>query len=168
MGGLVTGARVFYQTVDDQIVTLFGVRLRRGFRRLGHYYVASAGDSMRRMGRQRQPDAPGRVRASVDYTNAQTIWLRPSPDAGALSIAAVIAVAEDGLHDVRRRSWTVPVTERAYSPSTDQFVTLAMRTATGIPGARFDVQVSQSLPFMYSSAANGKCSSQCGASSTTV
>ena len=37
------GVRRFYQSVDDQLVTLFGLNLPQGPSSIAHYYVASAG-----------------------------------------------------------------------------------------------------------------------------
>ena len=156
--GLVAGVRVFHQTVDDQILTLFGAptpsSLEKG---LGHYYVASAGDfDATGWGVSLSRTISGWVRASVDYTNAQTVWVRPSPDAAALSSAAVSRLPSDGrIHDVTTTvDGTVPVTD------TRVFVVYRVNShfanADGRghrPGARFDLQVSQSLPFMQFSGA---------------
>ena len=156
--GLVAGVRVFYQTVDDQILTLFGPPTLASFETgLGHYYVASAGDfDATGWGVSVSRTISGRVRASIDYTNAQTIWVRPSPDAGALSSAAVTRLPSDGrLHDVTTTvDGTVPVTD------TRVFVIYRLNSHFADvgghgnrPGARFDLQVSQSLPFMQFSGA---------------
>ena len=37
------GVRRFYQNVDDQLVTLFGLNVPGGPQSVGHYYVANAG-----------------------------------------------------------------------------------------------------------------------------
>ena len=58
-GGLVTGVRAFRQTVDDQIVTLFGVVMPgTASSPLGHY--------LRRVGRRRRCDGLGRERQPDD------------------------------------------------------------------------------------------------------
>jgi hypothetical protein len=156
--GLVAGVRVFHQTVDDQILTLFGAptlgSLKTG---LGHYYVASAGDvDATGWGVSVRGTIAGWARASIDYTNAQTVWVRPSPDADALSIAAVARLPVDGrLHDVA-------TTVEGTVPATDTRVFVVYRVNSHFanldgrgprPGARFDLQVSQSLPFMQFSGA---------------
>lgn len=156
--GLVTGVRVFYQTVDDQILTLFGPRALASLETgLGHYYVASAGDfDATGWGVSLSRTISGRVRASIDYTNAETAWARPSPDVDALSNAALTNLPRDGrLHDLTTTvDGSVPVTE------TRIFVIYRVNSHFADvdghgqgPGARFDLQVSQSLPFMQFSGA---------------
>ena len=157
VGHLVTGVRVFHQTVDDQILTLFGTATPGTEGGLGHYYVASAGDfDSTGWGVSLSRTIPGRVRASIDYTNAQAAWVRPSPDASALSSVAVALLPRDGrLHDVTTTvDGTVPVTD------TRVFVIYRINSrfadADGRghrAGARFDLQLNQSLPFMQFSGA---------------
>jgi hypothetical protein len=158
-GGLVTGVRAFRQTVDDQIVTLFGVVMPGAVpSTLGHYYVASAGDvDARGWGVSVSRTMPARARASVDYTNVQSRWLSLSPDAGALALVAM-SVLRDGserIHDLTTTiESTLPMTE------TRLFAIYRINSAladadAGAPGAaaRFDVQVNQSLPFLNFSGA---------------
>jgi len=153
-GGLVTGVRAFHQAVDDQIVTLFGVVMPGAVpSTLGHYYVASAGDvDSSGWGVSVSRAMPARVRASVDYTNAQSSWLTRSPDADALALVAIAMRRDAGqrIHDVTTSiESTLPVTE------TRLFAIYKINSAladadAGAPGAgaRFDVQVNQSLPFL--------------------
>ena len=42
-GAAVLGVSRFHQSVDDQLVTLFGLRMPNGPRSVGHYYVGTAG-----------------------------------------------------------------------------------------------------------------------------
>ena len=153
-GGVVTGARVFRQAVDDQLVTLFGVVIPgAASSTLGHYYVASAGDiEARGWGMSVSRTLPARVRASVDYTNAQSTWLRNSPDAGALALVAMSILRQDTerVHDLTTSiESTLPVTDTrlfAVYKINSGFAD-AEAGASGV-GARFDVQVNQSLPFL--------------------
>jgi hypothetical protein len=150
----VTGVRAFHQAVDDQIVTLFGVVMPGAVpSTLGHYYVASAGDvDSSGWGVSVSRAMPARVRASVDYTNAQSSWLTRSPDADALALVAIAMRRDAGqrIHDVTTSiESTLPVTE------TRLFAIYKINSAladadAGAPGAgaRFDVQVNQSLPFL--------------------
>jgi hypothetical protein len=157
--GLVTGVRAFRQTVDDQIVTLFGVVMPGTVpSTLGHYYVASAGDvDALGWGVSVSRTMPARVRASVEYTNAESSWINPSPDAGALALVAM-SMLRDGverIHDLTTSiESTLPVTD------TRLFAIYKINSALadtdgGAPGvgARFDVQVNQSLPFLNFSGA---------------
>jgi hypothetical protein len=96
---VVIGMRVFRQRVDDQIVTLFGVRETR----------AALGPLLRgnrrrrrppRMVGQRQPHVAEGVRASIDYTQASARW-SGSWDEPAISRVAPLAVRDDEhVHDV--------------------------------------------------------------------
>jgi hypothetical protein len=158
-GGLVTGVRAFRQTVDDQMVTLFGVVMPgTAANSLGHYYVASAGDvDATGWGVSVSRTMPARVRASVDYTNAHSTWMRRSPDAAALALVAM-SILRDGterIHDLTTSvESTLPVTETRVFAIYKINSQLA-DTGVGAPGAgaRFDVQVNQSLPFLNFSGA---------------
>jgi hypothetical protein len=158
-GGLVTGVRAFRQAVDDQIITLFGVvRPGAAANTLGHYYVASAGDvDATGWGVSVSRTMPARVRAAVDYTNAHAAWGRRSPDAGALALVAK-SILRDGterIHDLTTTvESTLPVTETRVFAIYKINSQLADADA-GAPGAgaRFDVQVNQSLPFLNFSGA---------------
>jgi hypothetical protein len=158
-GGLVTGVRAFRQTVDDQIVTLFGVvRPGTAASSPGHYYVASAGDvDATGWGVSVSRTLPARVRAAVDYTNAQSTWIRPSPDGGALALVAMSILRDrvQRIHDLTTSIESrVPVTETRVFAIYKINSQLADAGA-GSPGlgSRFDVQVNQSLPFLNFSGA---------------
>jgi hypothetical protein len=158
-GGLVTGVRAFRQTVDNQIVTLFGVMMAGTTpATLGHYYVASAGDvEATGWGASVSRAMPGRVRASVDYTNAHSTWVSGSPDAGPLAIVAMSILRQRAqrMHDVTTSiESTLPVTEtRVFAIyKINSQLSDADAGAPGL-GARFDVQMNQSLPFLNFSGA---------------
>jgi hypothetical protein len=156
-GQLVTGVRVFRQTVDDQILTLFGDATTGAPRGLGHYYVASAGDfEANGWGVSVSRTVPGRVRASVDYTSAEATWA-PPPVTEVLVGAAIARIPspEGRMHDL-----TTSV--ESTMPLTDTRVLLIYKinsrfadesgTADRV-GSRFDLQLNQSLPFMRFSGA---------------
>lgn len=153
-GEVVTGVRVFRQAVEDQTITLFGITTPGTIdTNLGHYYLASAGDfTARGWGVSVSRTIPGLVEASIDYTTATTDWTGRSPDARALGRAGVSLASgrERRLHDLTTSVvGTVPVTD------TRVFVIVKVNSGFvevdgtgGHAGTRFDLQVSQSLPFM--------------------
>jgi hypothetical protein len=150
----VLGMRTFYQRTDDQVVTLFGLGLAPEAGALDHYSVSSAGDfvaqgwtvSISRV-------VARRVRGSIDYTVTTAEW-GPSPDAEALAEFAPSAarVGRERLHDL-----TTSVQAQIPATATQVFALYRVNTAfvsAQVPeeqpatGARFDVQVTQSLPFL--------------------
>jgi hypothetical protein len=152
-GEFVTGVRIFRQRVDDQLVTIFGSMLPGASAGgVTHYYVSTAGDFDARgwsvSVSRRMADW---LRASVDYTHVDSTWIQGSPDARALSRLA-IAVQQ---HE-RERFHDVTTTVDSTLPVIDTHVFVmykvnsrfdAGQTASG-GGARFDVQLTQALPFL--------------------
>ena len=160
VGQIVTGVRAFRQTVDDQIVTLFGVVLPgRRAASLGHYFVASAGDvDATGWGVSVSRATSAGTRASINYTNVQSTWVRRSPDAEALALVASAALGGDDrerFHDLTASVESIlPVTE------TRVFVIYKINSrfadqgaGTARTGTRFDLQLNQSLPFLNFSGA---------------
>jgi hypothetical protein len=159
MGQIVTGIRVFRETVDDQIVTLFGVA-PRGTRAAGpgHYFVASAGDvDANGWGVSVSRTTQAGARASIDYTNVRSTWLRRSQDAEALALvaAAVLGGDEEQVHDLTASVESVlPVIE------TRVFIIYKINSrfadagaAAARTGSRFNLQLNQALPFLNFSGA---------------
>jgi len=156
-GQIVTGGRVFRQAVDDQIVTLFGVVLPRAATSPGHYFVASAGDVDATgwgVGASRTTSAG---RASIDYTNVQSTWVRRSPDADALALVAAAALRGD---DERVHDLTASLESTLSVTETRVFVIYKINSRFAEAGAggarrggRFDFRLNQSLPFLNSSGA---------------
>ncbi len=152
-GDLVVGVRAFRQHVDDQIATLFGITspgVRAG---LGHYYVATAGDvDAHGWGVSLSRTVAERLRASIDYTQVRSAWIGGAPDAAALSLAAPAIHGGRGerFHDVTTTvDAALPVT------ATRLFIVYKLNSRfadregpTPRPGARFDVQINQVLPFL--------------------
>jgi TonB dependent receptor-like, beta-barrel/Carboxypeptidase regulatory-like domain len=154
-GAVVLGVRVFEQRVDDQMVTLFGIAdAPFGASGIGHYEVGSAGSyDARGWGVSVSRSVSDRLRASVDYSQADAIWTRRSPDFAALAaLASSVLRDEDRVHDL-----TASVESVVPSTSTRVFVIYKLNAALAaseampaLAGARprFDVQVNQALPFL--------------------
>jgi Carboxypeptidase regulatory-like domain/TonB dependent receptor len=149
----VVGIRRFYQNVDDQLVTLFGLNVPGGPQSVGHYYVANAGSLGADGWGVRFSSAPGqRMQASIDYSVTRAKWLNRT-DIGEIADwapAAVRAESED-LHDI-----TTSIATEIPETSTRVFVFYKINTGftrsnTSLPrpglDARFDVQINQALPF---------------------
>ena len=147
--------RGFYQDTEDQLVTLFGLgNVERPAADLGHYFVGSAGDVAARgwTVSVRQVIAE-RLRGSVDYTVSNAQWQdTPQSDIVSLRLPGIARRGAERIQDVTAAVDTdIPVTET--------HVYALYRISTGYAGgtleslgptvaARFDVQVTQSLPFM--------------------
>ena len=150
-GSYIFGVRRFYQSVDDQLLTLFGLETPQGPRSVGHYYVASAGALDADGWAVRVSTlSTGRVRGSLEYSRTTAHWRAPG-DVGAITMwaPATVRKANDELHDV-----TTSIETDIPETSTRVFVLCKVNTgyARGFdaigPGfdSRFDVQVNQALP----------------------
>ena len=70
------GVRRFYQSVDDQLVTLFGLNLPQGPSSVAHYYVASAGAvDANGWAVKVGTISTGRVRGSLEYSRTIAHWM---------------------------------------------------------------------------------------------
>ena len=157
-GQVVAGVRAFRQTVDDQMVTLFGVGLPGSSEgRPGHYFVASAGDvdATGWSVSARRATETG-TQASIEYTNLKSSWVRRGPNAQVLAlVAGGVPSDTERVHDLTASvEGVLPVTE------TRVFVVYKVNSrfadgglASGRAGARFDIRVNQSLPFLNFSGA---------------
>ena len=151
----VVGARAFKQRTDDQLVTLFGLgNVERPIADLGHYYVGTGGDvvasgwsvSIRQV-------IARRVRGSVDYTVTTAEWqASPQSEIAAARLPGVIREGRERIQDVTASIDTeIPVTEThvfALYRLSDAYAGGSLDSLGPEFGARFDVQVTQSLPFM--------------------
>lgn len=159
--GVVLGVRAFRQQVNDQLVTLFGVSLPdTAGANIGHYYVGTAGDvDARGWGVSVSRAVTNGIHASVDYTQADAQWLRPS--AGTASVAlvspSVIRRQFEQLRDL-----TTSVESEVPGVDTRVFVIYKINSGFTRPdavalrpqlGSRFDVEVNQALPFLNFSSA---------------
>ncbi len=146
-GNVVIGLRAFQQQVEDQAVTLFGVSDIRSA--VGHYQVGTAGDFNARGWTVSFSRTMDRVRAAIDYTQVSARWGARSWDEPAIMRVARAAVRDDNetVHDLTASVETVvaPTATRFYLvyKVSDGF---AAADAASVP--RFDVQVSQALPFL--------------------
>jgi Carboxypeptidase regulatory-like domain/TonB dependent receptor-like, beta-barrel len=149
----VIGVRRFYQNVDDQLVTLFGLNVPGGPQSVGHYYVANAGSLGADGWAVRLSTAPGkRITGSIDYSVTRARWLTRGDmgDIAAWAPAAVRPETED-LHDVTTSLATeIPETATRvyvfYKINTGYTRSDQLLTRPGLD-ARFDLQVNQALPF---------------------
>jgi hypothetical protein len=153
-GTYVLGIRRYFQGIDDQAVTIFGMTTPDGSRSIGHYYVASAGGVDAQGWGVRLGTVPTRrVHASVEYSVAQGHWNSRGNLTNARPWVARLARPElEDIHDVTASmGMSIPET------STRVFVLYKLNTAFSRvyqhsvdsgPDARFDVQVNQALPFV--------------------
>jgi len=156
-GAIVVGVRVFDQRVDNQLVTLFGIGLADAAESpsgIGHYEVGSAGGyDARGWGVTVSRSVSDRLRASVDYSQAEATWNRRSPDAEVLAVLVPSVLrSDDRVYDL-----TASVESVVPTTSTRVFVVYKLNAALAasepLPAlatsrTRFDVQVNQSLPFL--------------------
>jgi hypothetical protein len=150
---IVTGVRVFRQRVDDQLVTLFGALPGSPVLGASHYYVASAGDfGARGWGVSVSRTVADRLRASVDYTHVDSTWDGHLPAERALSLLPIVIRRSE-----RERFHDVTTTVDSTLPVTDTHVFVMYKLSSRFDagrgtspdgGARFDVQLTQALPFL--------------------
>lgn len=150
-GSYIFGVRRFYQAVDHQLVTLFGLNIPQGPRSVGHYYVASAGAADADGWAVRVSSlSTGRIRGSLEYSRTTAHWLSRGDIAAIASWApGAVRDTNDELHDI-----TTSIETDIPETSTRVFVLYKVNTgytrgsetlAPGLDG-RFDVQVNQALP----------------------
>lgn len=152
-GTYVVGIRRFFQGIDDQTVTVFGVNMPTGSRSIGHYYVASAGGvDAQGWGVRLGTVATKRVHGSVEYSVTHGSWNSRGDLGGARPWVASLARPDiEDIHDVTA-SMGADIPETAtrvfvlYKLNTAYSRTRAHLTDAGTDG-RFDVQVNQALPF---------------------
>ena len=154
--GATIGVRAFEQRIDDQTVTVFGLRQDdSAAAALGHYYVGAAGDAeVRGVGVTLTHALFANVRGSVDYSIASANWQSPSTPVEYAVLTRWVPSAvrtSERIHDVTTSLQTE-------IPMTATRVVVLYKLNTGFasgrkdqgPGfdARFDLQVNQALPFM--------------------
>ncbi|HXE79477.1 MAG TPA: TonB-dependent receptor [Vicinamibacterales bacterium] len=153
-GDTVLGLRAFRQRTDDQFMTVFGdAPAARSPAELGHYYVATAGDvTVSGWGISVGRSVAEGIRGSIEYRVATAQWQPVRDDMLlALALPSIIAASER-LHDVT----TALETE---IPGTATRIVALCRFNAGFrptgpadeeakPYARFDVRVTQALPFL--------------------
>jgi hypothetical protein len=157
LDGLTVGVRAFQQSVDDQLVTVFGLRGETSQpAEIGHYFVGSAGAvAVAGWGVTMTHALTPHFRGSFDYSLANANWANNrSLDRARLArtTASALREADERVHD-----FTTSVETDFPQSATRVFVLYKMNTAytqedgsaprPGFDG-RFDVQVIQGLPFM--------------------
>jgi len=154
--GAALSVRAFEQHIDDQTVTVFGLR-RSDAASLGHYHVGSAGDAMvRGVGFTLTHALAENIRGSIDYSTATADWLgRSEPIEYAVLtrwVPSAVRPGRERIHDVT----TSLETEIPYTATrvvvlyklNNAFAPTAREENSPAFGARFDVRVTQALPFM--------------------
>ena len=156
LNGATIAVRGFEQRIDDQTVTVFGLR-REDSASLGHYYVGAAGDaSVHGVGVTFTHALAENIRGSVDYSIATANWTnRAEPVEYAVLtrwIPSAVRPLSERIHDV-----TTSLETEIPQSSTRVVVLYKLNNAFASPdrstmtpafGARFDLQVNQALPFM--------------------
>jgi len=153
---VVLGVRVFRQQINDQLVTLFGLSIPGASPPgIGHYFIGNTGDvDAQGWGVSVSRTVVDGTRASIDYTQTDTEWLRPSAaSAGvALVMPSVVRRQFEQLHDL-----TTSIESELPRLDTHVFVVYKLNSGFTSPdaatfrarfGSRFDVEVSQALPFL--------------------
>jgi carboxypeptidase family protein len=147
------GVRRFFQGIDNQAMTIFGMRSPSGTRSVGHYYVASAGSAdVYGWGVRLRASGSKRVSGTVDYTLSHGAWTSQGDLANARPwLASLGRTNEEAIHDL-----TTCVQTDFPETATRVFVLYKLNSGyarlaqdggdAGID-ARFDVQVNQALPF---------------------
>lgn len=147
------GVRRFFQGVENQAMTVFGMRAPDGTRSVGHYYVAGAGSvDVDGWGVRVSSNVSKRITGSVDYSLTHGRWNSFGEISQARPWLAKLSRAQDeDTHDL-----TTSVRTAIPETATRVFVLYKLNTGyarrsetlsdTGLD-ARFDVQVNQALPF---------------------
>jgi hypothetical protein len=145
----------FRQQVDDQLVTVFGLRLPGGPQSVGHYYVANAG-AVQADGWLVRWTTPAnrRIQGSVQYSRTQAHWLsRNDTELLGGTVPAVLRPDTEDLHDLTS-SITADIRETATRvfvlyKMNNRFVGSASTPADVGLDVRFGIQVNQALPVAF-------------------
>jgi len=147
---IILGMRLFRQSVEDQIVTLFGAAAGVNTT-VGHYVVGSAGNiEAYGWGASISRDVGDRFRTTIDYMQSDAQRTAESPsERGLLRVAPAVLRNSETIR-------TVTASMQSIVPVTLTRVMVLYRVSNAFadsltePGAgtRFDVQVNQQLPFL--------------------
>jgi len=154
--GATVGVRAFEQRIDDQTVTVFGLRHDDSApATVGHYYVGAAGNAdVRGVGVTFTHALFENVRGSVDYSLTNATWQSPSTPVEYAVLTRWVPSAVRGnerIHDVTTSLQTeIPMTATRVVLLYKLNSAFASRAIADGPGfdARFDLQINQALPFM--------------------
>jgi len=149
-GNVIVGVRAFRQSIEDQIVTLFGTSTGVDAT-IGHYVVGSAGDmEAYGWGATVSRDVGTRFRTAIDYMQSDTQRTALSPSQRRLSRLAPSVLRDS--ETIR----TMTASVQSIVPVSLTRVLVMYRVSNAFsdsltepaPAARFDVQVNQALPFL--------------------
>ena len=149
----VLGISRFQQSVDDQLLTVFGLRLPGGPRSIGHYYVAGVGGVAADGWTVRwntATDAP--IQGSIQYSRTRAQWAGGGSELVRTLVPAAIRPDGEELHDLTT-SFSADIRETA----TRVFVVYKVNNGFVRPDPgpqpgldmRFGVQVNQALPVAF-------------------
>lgn len=155
--GVTVGVRAFEQSVDDQLVTVFGLHLNEGVAAdVGHYYVGSAGGvDVRGWGVTVSHALMSNVQGSFDYSLSDAEW----DNARSLDRIRLARYMPSALRGTTERihDFTTTLETEVPQSATRVFVLYKMNSGyiradgsesqPGLDG-RWDVQVNQGLPFL--------------------
>ena len=151
----IVGVSRFHQSVDDQLVTIFGLSMPGGPQSVGHYYVAGAG-AVEADGWQVRLNtaANARLQGSVHYSRTEARWIgRGAQDLLATAAASAIRPDVEELHDLTT-SLTADIRETAtrvfvICKVNNGFVSPGLGSTATMTDARFGIQVNQALPVAF-------------------
>ena len=158
MNGAVLSVRAFEQHIDDQTVTVFGLRkVDSAPSVLGHYYVGATGDAdVRGLGVTLTHSLAENFRGSIDYSLSTADWVdRTDPVEYAVLtrwVPSAVRPNRERIHDVTTSLETeIPSSATRvvvlYKLS-NAFAASTRNTTDPLVGSRFDLRVTQALPFM--------------------
>jgi hypothetical protein len=158
INGAAITVRAFEQRISDQTVTIFGLRKADSAPSvLGHYYIGNAGDAaLHGVGVTLTHALAENFRGSIDYSLSAAEWVE-HPDAAEYAVLSrwvpsAVRPNRERIHDVT----TSLETEIPYS-ATRVVVLYKLNSAFAantrgvnepLFGSRFDLRVTQALPFM--------------------
>ena len=158
LNGASIKVRTFREQIDNQLVTVFGLRSADSVASaVGHYYVGSVGDTdVTGVGVTFTHALFDNVRGSVDYSIASATWLgQPgSREVVALErwVPGAVRSGREQIHDLTTSLQTeIPFTATRFEvlyKLNNGFVTSDAAASSAGLDARFDVRVNQALPFM--------------------
>ena len=158
INGAAITVRAFEQRISDQTVTIFGLRKADSAPSvLGHYYIGNAGDAaLHGIGVTLTHALAENFRGSIDYSLSAAEWIE-HPDAAEYAVLArwvpsAVRPNRERIHDVT----TSLETEIPYSATrvvvlyklNSAFAANTRSVNEPLFGSRFDVRVTQALPFM--------------------
>lgn len=160
IGQVLLNVRRFEQAVDNQLVAMFGTGPQGLGADLGHYVVANGGNvNAGGWVFGIAQDAGPRFRGALEYTVARARWFGTG-ERGLIALMAPSAdrMGQERIHDVTARIVTdVPESGTRVSATwkvNSAFSRRSPNLADAATDARFDVQVSQRLPFLSATGAD--------------